>query len=858
MTGLMSLNAGPEDAPGWKVKPFLGEDWVWRNVEKPDTRDRRAWIPAQVPGSILADAERAGLVDDLNWELNTLKAEWVADRTWVYRREFDLPEGWAGRELTLTFEGLDYEASVYLNGALLGPHASMFVPISFDVTAAAREGRNLLAVVLEPAPPEQPQVSRTSRVATMKSRMTYGWDFCPRAIHLGIWRGVTLRLTGPARLEAPWLRPAFNPETGTGTLRVEQAVLPAGGAAVPDGLRVRVTVLGPDGTEAATAEGPVQDGRAAVEVPVPAERAWWPNGFGEQPIYRARVDLLAGNDTLDRQEEPFGFRTLILEPNPGGPADALPYTFTVNGRPIPGKGWNWVPPDIRHGAEAPGRVRQLLELARDAGVTLLRVWGGGLIESREFYDACNELGLMVWQEFPLSSSGIENTPSENPEYLALLAREAAGMVPLARNHPSLAVWCGGNELTGPDGAPLGSEHPAIAALLDVVQAADPGRAWLPTSSSGPVFSNTLETNADPEKPLHDVHGPWEHQGLRGQYTLYNAGTSLMHSEFGVEGFANPRTFAAHVAPDRRWPATKDNPVYEHRGSWWNNEPLVQEMSGGLDSLDELVAASQFLQAEGLRYALEADRRRWPRCSAVIPWQFNEPYPNLTCTSAVDYHGRPKPAYWAVRQAYSPRLLSARFGAMAWNGAPAFAARVFAQADQAEELPLTVTARVLAMSGGTLGEAAFAWTPATTPQELGEVAAPVSGLPHPAFVLDLSAANPDGEVVAAARYPFSATATIAPLLKAPPARLTWAIEPDGDAWTVRLANRGPWAALSVTIEDDLPLDHPGHVRLSDGLLTLLPGETATLRAEWRGVPEAERALHLRGLNVQPARLGLEGP
>ena len=171
------------NGPDWLMKEFVGMDWVWRDSVMPQTGDVRWWYPAEVPGSVLHDLMENGLVPDPYYEMNSKLAEWVPDRTWVYKKEFFVPEDLEGKRITLVFEGIDYSSEIFLNGVSLGKQEGMYVPWSMDVSAKLLPGEtNLLAVVLEPAPPSQPQVGKTSLVYTHKSRMTYWWDFCPRMI----------------------------------------------------------------------------------------------------------------------------------------------------------------------------------------------------------------------------------------------------------------------------------------------------------------------------------------------------------------------------------------------------------------------------------------------------------------------------------------------------------------------------------------------------------------------------------------------------------------------------------------------------------------------------------------------------
>jgi beta-mannosidase len=585
------------------------------------------------------------------------------------------------------FDGVDHAARVFVDGEEAGYHEGAFTPFEIEVPA----GEHLLAVAVQPAPPSEAQVGVSSRVLVHKPRMNYGWDFCPRLIHQGIWRGV-----GEPRRHP---RVTFDGSVG----RVEL------------------------------------DGEVLLEVEQP--ELWWPNGFGEQRLY-------------DAGDWRVGFRTIELVENEEAPEDALPYTLVVNGERTFMRGWNWVPIDVNYGVPRPEKLEKLLRLAQRANVNVLRVWGGGVIESEEFYAWCDRLGILVWQEFSQSSSGLESTPSDDPDFVRALADDARAIVPARAWHPSLFAWCGGNELAWPDGEPIDERSPAIQSLGDVVRELDPERVWLPTSPTGP-------------KGTWDMHGPWEHQGLREHYRHYDSRTNLIHSEFGVEGMTNELSM---IAPEHRWPADRSNPVYEHLGAWWNNAPLVQEAFGGrIEDVETMRRASQWLQYDGLRYAIEATIRRAWHASGVLPWQFNEPFPNAWCTSALDYEGNPKPAYHGVARAYRGAP-SARFATCAWGGLN----EVVASAEHA---------RLVDLDGRVVAEGD------------GEVRAPLDAFAHDVFLLDLGTN----------RYVMSRTENLAPLLDLPPATLVL------NSGTLR--NTGDVCAIGVITDGDV--------------LDLLPGEAVEI-------------------------------
>jgi len=662
----------------WQVKGWLGDEWRWY-VNKP--WDHPGFIPARVPGSVVDDLMRAGEVPDIYFERNSRLAEWAADRTWLYRARVSGAQA-------LEFQGVDYECEVFVDGDEVARHVGPFTPFTVDVPA----GEHLLAVAVLPAPASEAQVGVTSRVRVHKPRMNYGWDFCPRLVHQGIWRPVGEPRRSP--------RVTFDGAVG----RVEL------------------------------------EGELLLEVEEP--ELWWPNGSGAQKLYRA-----GGWEV--------GFRTLELAPNDGAPDGALPYTLLVNGERTFMRGWNWVPLDVAYGVPRPEKLERLLRHAARANVNVLRVWGGGVIESDEFYSWCDRLGILVWQEFSLSSSGLESTPSDDPEFVSALGEDARHIVPSRAHHPSLFAWCGGNELAWPDGEPIDERSPAIRALGDAVRELDPSRVWLATSPTGP-------------KGTWDMHGPWEHQGLRAHNEHYDSRTNLIHSEFGVEGMANDLSM---IAPEHRWPADRSNPVYEHLGAWWNNAPLVQEAFGGrIDDVETMRRASQWLQYDGLRYAVEATIRRAWAASGVLPWQFNESFPNAWCTSAVDWWGNPKPAYFGVARAYRGAP-SAQFATCAWGGLGEVRARVGGPA------------RLVDLDGRVVAEGD------------GELAAPLDVFEHDVFLLDL----------VTNRYVMTRAENLAPLLDLPATTLSL------EGTTLR--NTGDVAAIGVVTDGDV--------------LDLLPGEAVEI-------------------------------
>lgn len=839
----------------WMYKDFIGDDWVWRHSEKPNTRDIRWWRKGLVPGSVTNDLWRNNEIPDPYYEKNSLLIEWIPERTWIYKKTFTVPEEMRGLRVRLVFEGVDYESKFFLNGSFLGSHKGMFTPAVFDVSSFLTYGKeNMLAVIIERAPDEQPQVGITSKVKTHKCRMAYGWDFCPRMIHVGIWDEVYLEATDSIIIEDVWVR-TFLAENNT---KSKVRVMTRLSALQHEKVELNISIFfnGQKIESKRTSTMLSSDYTTILEeMEVQNPNLWWPNGYGEQPLYEMRISGSAHEKESDSRTIRFGIRSIEILPNETEDKTALPYTFSVNGRKIYLNGWNWVPLDVLYGVDNHSKLVRLLTLAKRANVNILRVWGGGLIEKKGFYDLCDQFGIMVWQEFCQSSSGIESKPTDDQEVINMMVEEAKVIVPRKRNHASLVLWCGGNELQTVNNLPLSDSEPILNALKEVVLQLDPDRLWLPTSPTGRVFSNSIDNIQSDPSGLHDVHGPWEHQGLNMQYELFNRGCSLLNSEFGVEGLTNLKALNATISTKDQWPASKDNPVYFHRGAWWINEVFVQKSFGdSLGSIETMIRASQLLQAEGLRYAVESNRRRMFQNSGSLPWQFNESYPNSYCTSAVDYYAIPKSAYYAIANAYVPISVNASFSMQVWGDSTEFEAGLWVTNTTLSSLEeFHVKALIVEVNGKCVTEKNYiANVPFNRSFAIGDIKCKLTDLASDVFFLDLRLNKKDGSKVASNRYIYSKTVDLKPLLELSNADLQTDLRCEMNCWHIELKNCGKTAAIDVRIDDARHLEAEGWVYFDSNNIMLLPGETKMIIAEWDSVYESQRELELSGFNVSKRR------
>ncbi len=646
---------GTLNACAWEVKGFWPGEPLWtRSVES--TVDRKGvtpWLPVSVPGGVHKALERAGLIPDPFFEQNSLLCEWVEHRWWVFRTKFSVPEEMKGQRVELIFEGLDDRAHILLNGVPLGFHEGMFEPAVYDVTDhLAFDGENRLLAVFECPPREQGQIGWTSRTSSQKARFGYKWDFCARLVNTGIWGDVGLHAFRGAKLEDVCLRSDY--DGGKGWLNVSAR---AGGPT--DSLRAEVVLDGKT-VFSRSFQAILPGGGYALRIPIDRPSLWWPNGMGAQPLYTVRLSLSADGAVLDEWEGRAGVRSLSFRRCKGAPEGALPYLPVVNGKPVYIKGLNLTPLDLRYGDVRDEWYQKVFRMLQDMNANLVRVWGGGIIEKEAFYRLADEHGILVWQEFIQSSSGIENVPGHDPAFLGLLERNARSALKSRRNHVSLAFWSGGNELSGEDGLPVTERDPNIHMLGALCRELDPQRLFLPSSPSGPSFGV-----AQAPGQSHDVHGGWQYEGLSRHYEKYNASDSMLHSEFGTDGMSSPRALKRFLGEgELRVTSMKDSAAWRHHGEWWEtlhyrDRPLFGEMR----ELHAWTRVSQLMQAESLRYIVQANRRRQYRNCGSIIWQLNEPFPNVSCTSLLEYPCAPKQAWYAVRKSFAPTDVSLRYGSL---------------------------------------------------------------------------------------------------------------------------------------------------------------------------------------------------
>jgi beta-mannosidase len=378
--------------------------------------------------------------------------------------------------------------------------------------------------------------------------------------------------------------------------------------------------------------------------------------MGTQHLYDLDINLLDEREQLlDSKTLRVGFRNIEWKRTQGAADRAYPYLCLVNGKEVFLFGVNWTPirPNFADLQEADYLKR--IALYQEIGVNVLRVWGGGFLERQWFYDLCDEKGLLVWQEFPVSSSGLDNFPPDDKTSIEQLSAIARSYIERIQHHASLFLWCGGNELednrAGRESAQptltIG-DHPLVVSLGEIVRTEDPGRCYLPTAPYGPVGSFTLSTCG---KQQHwDVHGPYVIEGsVDGEWAdLWKHDDAMFHSETGCPSTSSADIIRRFKGDLSEVPGTHSNQLW-NRQPWWIEWPkFVEERKREPASLDEFVSWSQKRQADALAIAVSTAKMRFPACGGLILWMGHDSFPCTANTSIVDFDGNPKPAALAIQ------------------------------------------------------------------------------------------------------------------------------------------------------------------------------------------------------------------
>jgi beta-mannosidase len=632
-----------------RVLPLASSPWRFRDCSV------SAWLPARVPGCVHTDLLRAGKIPDPRRGTNEAGLQWIDERDWEYSAEFTVEGALLDEEVVeLVADGLDTIAAVRLNGALVARTENMFIGHRWDVRPLLRRGRNTISIRFDSATRYIRTHRRSHRprdindpvgrcTVIRKEQCQFGWDWGPRYVTSGIWRDIRLEGWSGNWLAGVSVAQAHGAD-GTVTLSLSHEL------ARPE-RRARMT------WRVSAGDGSVSSGVGA-RVTIAKPKLWWPSGQGDQPLYDLEVDV-AGPDgkAIGTWRRRIGLRTIALDRHADKWGES--FQFVVNGRPVFAKGANWIPAGTFVAGLGRADYARDLRAAVAANMNMVRVWGGGIYESEDFYDLCDELGLLVWQDFMFACTLYPGDAA----FIASSRAEAQYQVGRLRHRASLALWCGNNEIWSINAHELTDPakkaerahyerlfHRVLPAVVRTHGGATP--YWPSSPWRGDEDAGHAAGEARGDSHYWDVwHG-------RNPVKDYEKWKFRFASEYGMQSYNSSATQA------RFCPAGERNifgaAMETHQKNKGGNQVILDYVSRRYRfprDQDALIYLSQLNQVHCIQTGAAHYRRLMPRCMGSLYWQLNDCWP-VASWSSIEFTGRWRALHHAARRFYAPAAVSA--------------------------------------------------------------------------------------------------------------------------------------------------------------------------------------------------------
>ncbi|MBE6379964.1 MAG: hypothetical protein E7047_03455 [Lentisphaerae bacterium] len=790
-----------------------------------------AQFKATVPGCDRSVLVENNAIADPYYGRNLDHSRWSEKMSWAFRKKFTLPEEMRNKKrFQLHFCGIDYQAKFLLNGVYLYEHTGMFIPFEADVTdCIRREGENNLVVIFDPVPQAMPdhqdatpEGCKPAQFANYhRAQMSYGWDWMRGMVAAGIWDHVYLNANDDARITDCFFR-----SQASGDVELTVDTIAQKKAAFE--LQIDIEPANFSGRsyhftrELNLVHG---DNSTQMHLECPAPELWYPRNYGKQNLYRLTLTL-DGEETV----KTVAFRTLEMRRNPNSPDRAYDQTFTFNGQAVFARGVNWIPADLMHSNCGAAEYERQVRLAAENNTNIFRVWGGGIIEKEEFYDACDRYGVIVWQEFPHCCSCYRS----DPEFVAFKAREGEAILRKLRNHVSVAMICGGNEMM------YYGEYPENPIYVQYRKLTEKFAPDLPYHVASPDRSRPGERN----------HGPWHFM----MHEQINPHDRLVASELGCNGFPEYESVKKFIPEYELETPDSQSWKYHFAVPCRNQDWHVQMPWFNVTNTPERCQATMFVQSDILGYWMNHCRRKYPHTTGCFFWQYNEPWPTLFL-SVIDYYTLPKMAYYRLGRVQKNTILSLQDDS--WSCADGqFAAKLYLTSD----LPtgeLTGSFRLLTGDGKELLQRSFTGVYGSGSVLLDELnAALPDDVPGGLLIAELRIKNAAGEIIFEDDLLYGVP-DFKNIFTAPACALTAEAvcsKSTGNENLLRVTLRNSadaFAALQVRL--NLPeIDHK-QVYWRDNYVTVAPGCEKVVTAALTGsLPEV---VELTGWNMQNVKVAI---
>ncbi|REC47689.1 beta-mannosidase [Chryseobacterium pennipullorum] len=631
------------------------EKWQFKN-----SKDKN-WMPARIPGTIHLDLMNNNIIPDPFKDENEKKVQWVENEGWDYQTAFTISEQELNNEhIDLVFNGLDTFSEIYLNGKLLKKTDNMFRIWELPVKEHLKLGDNVLQVRFASAVNTGKELAKavpftmpeSPRSFVRKAQYQFGWDWGPRLVTAGIWKEVNIRFWNTAVLQ---------------NVNIEQKELSDKNAELAVHTLISADKAGTYSITVNHKTSTVQlkKGTNRIDIPFSIQnpKLWQPNGWGDPHLYDVKISLNQDAKLLSDQTVKIGLRTieLVQEKDQKGRS----FYFKVNGNPMYTKGTNWIPADSFSPRVNAEKYQKLVRDAKKAHMNMIRIWGGGIYEDDEFYKACDENGILVWQDFMFAGSFY---PADE-NFLNNVKEEVKDQVRRLQNHPSIALWCGNNEIdeaivnwgyqkqfkySKNDSLQVWKDykklfHEVIPQALKENLTADKNIYWPSSPSIGWGHKESLT-----EGDSHYWGVWWGEQ----PFEIYNEKVGRFMSEYGFQGM--PTLSAVRSMFSKTPDLNRANPIvkaHEKHARGWDiiNEYMKRDYTVP-DDFVHYNYVSQLLQARGMQIAIEAHRRAKPYNMGTLYWQLNDCWP-VVSWSSIDYSGNWKAFHYQARRSFEPAMFS---------------------------------------------------------------------------------------------------------------------------------------------------------------------------------------------------------
>ena len=657
-------------------------------------------IPVKIPGSVFEALIEQKIIEDPFYGLNEYKVKWVYESNWQYETKFDLLPNFTEKEnVILRFNGLDTFAQVYLNKNLLGNTENMFVAYNFNIKSILKEKGNFLVVKFKSPTVKARDVIKKHNINLntgyaalpgipylRKAQYSFGWDWGPKLPDMGVWKSVELFAYNNLKIDSVYPYSIFNynkdfiqinnqdyiPSKKIASIKLYIIIkIESNLENLSDlGYKINVKITSPNG-EILTEEIPVENLNVKVELNIENPYLWWTHDLGIPNLYEIKTSIF--NEILiDKCTQKFGLRDIQLITNKDKWGET--FYFTLNGIPIFAKGANWIPIDsfIPRGKRL-DLYENNLKCAKDANMNMIRVWGGGIYENDYFYDLCDKLGILVWQDFPFACS----IYPDYEDFFKIIKEEAIQNIKRLRHHPSLALWCGNNEIEWLWNMYSKScdiiEDPDIlikykngyinlfeVILPDLIKELDPLRAYWPSSPSNGFVGLNVGIS-DSNSPNHGDSHFWAVWHGGKPFSAYRKFNSRFISEFGFESFPSIKTIKSFCPPEQ---LKFNTPILEnHQKNSAGNTKIMRYTKRRFlipEDFEKQTILSQIAQAEAIEYGVEHWRqnRNEFHCMGALYWQLNDCWP-VASWSSLDYYGRWKALHYFAKRFYHPIFVSVK-------------------------------------------------------------------------------------------------------------------------------------------------------------------------------------------------------